>query len=233
MNTHDYPVGTCFIVANDIPVWALTPDERCLLMPEAIPFCEPLDSAEDRVCCEGECCSCDSPCCEDGVIGEFPDKIEIYHYNVLNPANIYRNGDYTTVEWEDGSKTTVKREPGRNDDPYVAFLWAFAKRMFGSTARVIEAANEADAQLKANARRIEKEKEKQERIRLHKEREEQLRKERDQRMDDRRAKLLHDLRPDEIELRAQERAAELLVNRRAMAILEEMEHEDAVEGAGE
>lgn len=60
------------------------------------------------------------------------------------PTLIKTIGRKTFVEWSDGTKTKVTCEHTRTPDPFSAFCAAFAKRVFGSTSKVLEAIENAD-----------------------------------------------------------------------------------------
>lgn len=86
------------------------------------------------------------------------------------PKLIKQIGNKTFVTWSDGTETKVKCEYGKTFDPFSAFCIAFAKRMFGSTTKIIEAIDnsdekalktkEAEANRLRHEERIKKEKEK-------------------------------------------------------------------------
>ena len=48
------------------------------------------------------------------------------------------DGGYTTVEWSDGTKTTVKAEDPEHADLFAAVCIAYTKRMLGSTTAVMD-----------------------------------------------------------------------------------------------
>lgn len=55
----------------------------------------------------------------------------------LYPKHIYYyDNDYTTVLWDDGTKTTVKLSDDDIYDEYSAFCAALAKRIYGSNSRI-------------------------------------------------------------------------------------------------
>ena len=60
------------------------------------------------------------------------------------PKLIKQRGDKVIVFWMDDTHTVVVREQGSPDNLYLAFCAAFAKKMFGTTGKVIKAFNEAD-----------------------------------------------------------------------------------------
>lgn len=49
---------------------------------------------------------------------------------------IIKNGPATIVFWMDDTKTVVKRKEGTQDDIYVAFCAALAKKMYGTNSKV-------------------------------------------------------------------------------------------------
>lgn len=55
----------------------------------------------------------------------------------IYPKHIYYyDNNYTTVLWDDGTKTTVKLSDGDIYDEYSAFCAALAKRIYGSNSRI-------------------------------------------------------------------------------------------------
>lgn len=52
------------------------------------------------------------------------------------PVAIYKNGRNTTVKWEDGTVTTVKRAEDTPDDEYSAFTAALAIKALGTNTAV-------------------------------------------------------------------------------------------------
>ena len=52
------------------------------------------------------------------------------------PDRILRSGDETKVFWRDGEKTVVKKASDEEDNEYVAFCSALAKKIFGSNNAV-------------------------------------------------------------------------------------------------
>ena len=48
----------------------------------------------------------------------------------ISVKHVLVNGDYTTVVWEDGSHTVVKKEAGAVNDPEKAILYAVLKKIF-------------------------------------------------------------------------------------------------------
>lgn len=70
-------------------------------------------------------------------------------------------GGYTTVEWIDGTKTTVKSENPENNDIFTAVCIAYAKKAFGSTNKIIKAIDQAKKNTEWPKRKKEIEREKQ------------------------------------------------------------------------
>lgn len=52
------------------------------------------------------------------------------------PDRIIKSGRATIVFWNDGNKTVVKRQNGEPDDPYLAFLAALGKKIYGSNSAI-------------------------------------------------------------------------------------------------
>ena len=52
------------------------------------------------------------------------------------PDRIIKSGRATIVFWNGGSKTVVKRRVGEPDDPYLAFLAALGKKIYGSNSAI-------------------------------------------------------------------------------------------------
>ena len=52
------------------------------------------------------------------------------------PDRIIKSGRATIVFWNDGKKTVVKRQLGEPDDPYLAFLAALGKKIYGSNSAI-------------------------------------------------------------------------------------------------
>ena len=63
-------------------------------------------------------------------------NIKTEYKTSLKPESIDVNGDYTTVHWNDGTHTVVKRAEDEPDNLYAAFCAALAKKLYGSTANV-------------------------------------------------------------------------------------------------
>lgn len=59
-----------------------------------------------------------------GVFVEEPHKKK----KSLHPKNVFLNGDYTTVVWDDGTHTVVKRAGDDNYDLEKAILFAIVKK---------------------------------------------------------------------------------------------------------
>lgn len=63
-------------------------------------------------------------------------NITINYSAIFTPKRIIRNGPVTVVFWEDGTKTIVRLKEGTNDDPYMAFCSALAKKIFENNSKV-------------------------------------------------------------------------------------------------
>ena len=64
------------------------------------------------------------------------------HYELPGIIKIYFNKKHTTIEWADGTKTTVGCIEGQEFDEYAGFTAALAKRLFGSSSAAIRFMNE-------------------------------------------------------------------------------------------
>lgn len=64
------------------------------------------------------------------------------------PDRILRSGDATIVFWRDGEKTIVKKASDEEDNKYVAFCSALAKKIFGSNNAVKKIAASVEVQKK-------------------------------------------------------------------------------------
>lgn len=67
--------------------------------------------------------------------------------SMLSPRTIQRNGDITTVIWNDGKATVVRRAKDDPDSEYIAFCAALAKRLYGSNSAVMRAVTNADSEV--------------------------------------------------------------------------------------
>lgn len=79
----------------------------------------------------------------DGFLDE-PEKTSCDQLDSVTPKHIHYSGDKTIVEFFDGEKVIVSKESGTSDNHYLAFCAALAKKIFGTTSKVIEAFNAAD-----------------------------------------------------------------------------------------
>lgn len=91
----------------------------------------------------------------DTTFNKLPDIIN-YTYNETTAV--------TTIEWSDGTKTTVRAENPDTADPHTGFVTAYAKRAAGNNNMINKLydewaikkpAREAKAQIKANAAALE------------------------------------------------------------------------------
>ena len=90
---------------------------------------------------------------EHTAINSAGTKIECIQRIVVTPKRIWRTpGGYTTVEWTDGEKTTVKAENEETATEFAGFCAALAKRIFGSTSNVDRKIREAKWRTEAPAR---------------------------------------------------------------------------------
>lgn len=65
---------------------------------------------------------------------------------MFSPRSIQRNGKVTTVIWNDGKATVVRRADDDPDSEYVAFCAALAKRVFGSNSAIMRTVVNADSE---------------------------------------------------------------------------------------
>lgn len=86
--------------------------------------------------------------------------------SMFKPVRIwFTHGGYTTVEWDDGTKTTAHAEDVFLTDPYYGFCACVVKKLYGSTTKAIKAMKDADEKAKepVKKRREERERVKKER----------------------------------------------------------------------
>lgn len=72
---------------------------------------------------------------ESGLVVEV-EETEGGEDEYYTPDRILRSGDATIVFWRDGEKTVVKKASDEEDNEYVAFCSALAKKIFGSNNAV-------------------------------------------------------------------------------------------------
>lgn len=65
-------------------------------------------------------------------------KSEIFASEKITPSKILLNNPATIVFWNDGTKTVVKREKGKVNDIFNAFVAALAKKLYGNTSNVLK-----------------------------------------------------------------------------------------------
>lgn len=66
-----------------------------------------------------------------------PNSKVVVEYTIPHPERIDRFGNVTVVTWDDGKKTSVKLPEGATyDDPYLAYLSALGKKLYGTTAKL-------------------------------------------------------------------------------------------------
>lgn len=73
------------------------------------------------------------------LLGMMSDRFYIYPYSFsagLRPRRMWRNGPYTTVLWDDGTKTTVKAEIDDGTD-FGGFSAAVVKKLYGTTTEAM------------------------------------------------------------------------------------------------
>lgn len=59
---------------------------------------------------------------------------------------IFKNGDYMTILWEDGTKTIVKRAEDEADNDYAAFTAALGIKLYGSNSALKRVVRSAEVQ---------------------------------------------------------------------------------------
>lgn len=86
----------------------------------------------------------------------------------LSPIRMWQNGGYTTVEWNDHTKTTVKAENEETMTTYGGFCACVAKKLYDSTSNGIRFMNNALAEAEWPAKRKQIEREKLKELKLKK-----------------------------------------------------------------
>lgn len=86
--------------------------------------------------------------------------------NVICPVNIWENGNNTVVQWEDGTKTVVTAEHPESKSTFAGFCAALAKKIYGTTDKVMKQIDKAVENPKLPAKR---KKEEAERLKLGRE----------------------------------------------------------------
>lgn len=105
---------------------------------------------------------------------------------VVCPVNIWENGNNTVVQWEDGTKTVVTAEHPESKSTFAGFCAALAKKIYGTTDKVMKQIDKAveNPKLPAKQRKEEAERRKLAREIQHelrvKDRERQIKREMDQ-----------------------------------------------------
>lgn len=73
--------------------------------------------------------------------------------NVICPVNIWENGNNTIVQWEDGTKTMVTAEHPESKSTFAGFCAALAKKIYGTTDKVMKQIDKAVENPKLPAKR--------------------------------------------------------------------------------
>lgn len=86
-----------------------------------------------------------------------------YEPSIICPVNIWENGNNTVVQWEDGTKTVVTAEHPESKSTFAGFCAALAKKIYGSTDKVMKQIDKAveNPKLPAKKRKEEEERRKQ------------------------------------------------------------------------
>jgi hypothetical protein len=109
-----------------------------------------------------------------------------HEQKVVCPVNIWENGNNTVVQWEDGTKTVVTAEHPESKSTFAGFCAALAKKIYGTTDKVMKQIDKAveNPKLPAKQRKEEAERRKLAREIQHelrvKDRERQIKREMDQ-----------------------------------------------------
>lgn len=120
------------------------------------------------------------------------------------------SGPATTILWYDGTKTTVKASEGQQYDRYAGFCACVVKKLFGSTSTAKKLMDICDADLARKAWEAEQEKA----------REQRRREEEDRRV----KKALRHVPPErELRKRAYDRALEMIIDRMALEVADNIE----------
>lgn len=76
-----------------------------------------------------------------------------YEPKIICPVNIWENGDNTIVQWEDGTKTMVTAEHPESKSTFAGFCAALAKKIYGTTDKVMKQIDKAVENPKLPAKR--------------------------------------------------------------------------------
>lgn len=79
--------------------------------------------------------------------------------SVICPVNIWENGNNTVVQWEDGTKTMVTAEHPESKSTFAGFCAALAKKIYGTTDKVMKQIDKAVENPKLPAKRKKEEEE--------------------------------------------------------------------------
>lgn len=82
-----------------------------------------------------------------------------YEPKVVCPVNIWENGNNTVVQWEDGTKTMVTAEHPESKSTFAGFCAALAKKIYGTTDKVMKQIDRAVENPKLPAKRKKEEEE--------------------------------------------------------------------------
>ena len=67
---------------------------------------------------------------------------------MLKPKSCSRHGNRLKIRWADGTSTEVSRHADDQENLYLAFCAALAKRVYGSSAKVSKYVDKIDTELK-------------------------------------------------------------------------------------
>lgn len=142
------------------------------------------------------------------------------HFRLPFMHRVIFSGPATTILWYDGTKTTVKASEGQQYDRYAGFCACVVKKLFGSTSTAKKLMDSCDADLARKAWEAEQEKAREQRRREE---------------EDRRVKKALRHVPSERELRerAYDRALEMVIDRMAIEVSDNIEQRMAARTAKE
>lgn len=158
--------------------------------------------------------------CKELEFEDDDDEGSVYFHALMIPVikSVIFNGPATTIFWADNTKTTVKVSEGQQYDRYAGFCACVVKKLFGSSTNAKHIMNDLDLDLIRQARAAEQEKA----------REQRLREEEDRRM---KKGLKHVPSERELRKRAYDRAVEMVIDRMAREVADNIEQRVAARAA--
>lgn len=150
--------------------------------------------------------------CEELEFEDDDDECSMCFHAMMIPVvkSVIFNGPATTILWADNTKTTVKVSEGQQYDRYAGFCACVVKKLFGSSTAAKHVMDDLDIDLIRQARAAEQEKAREQRRREE---------------EDRRVKKALRHVPSERELRerAYDRALEMVIDRMAIEVADNIE----------